>query len=81
MRDLTLHTIKAFFTWVLNSRQGKDGRRVKGLRSEDSIGTYYKYFRLACKRAIGGKIDNDSRGFKRMVRRVSDLAVPTWCFP
>jgi hypothetical protein len=54
---------------------------VKGLRSEDSIGTYYKYFRLACKRAIGGKIDNDSRGFKRMVRRVSDLAVPTWCFP
>jgi hypothetical protein len=40
---------------------------VKGLRSEDSIGIYYKYFWLACKRIIGRKIFDSKKGPNRIV--------------
>jgi len=46
---------------------------VKGVGSEDSIGTYYKYFRLACESATSRKMGNGSRGFDRIVHRVSQL--------
>jgi hypothetical protein len=71
MQDLTPYAVKAFFAWLLNQRRGKGGRRVKGLRSEDRIGTYYKYLRLACERATGGKILYGSKMLDRMARRVS----------
>jgi len=35
---------------------------VKGLGSEDSMGTYYKYLRLACEKATGGKIFDSRKG-------------------
>lgn len=69
-QELTPHRVKAFFTWLLNQRHGKGGRRVKGLRSEDSIGTYYKYLRLAYKRATGRKIFNSERGPNRIARQI-----------
>jgi hypothetical protein len=79
MRKLTPHTVKAFFTWLLNQRRGKGGRKVKGLGSEDSMGTYYKYLRLACERATGGKIFDGQKGPDRMVRRVSQLTLLLCC--
>jgi hypothetical protein len=48
---------------------------VKGLGSEDSMGTYYKYFRLACERAMGGKIFDGKKGPDRMARQVSEPAL------
>jgi hypothetical protein len=79
MRKLTPYTVKAFFTWLLNQRRGKGGRKVKGLGSEDSMGTYYKYLRLACERATGGKIFDGQKGPDRMVRRVSQLTLLLYC--
>jgi hypothetical protein len=55
IRDITLRRVKAFFTWLRNQRRGKDGRRVRGLGSEDSLGKYYKYFRLALREGDGWK--------------------------
>ena len=48
---------------------------MKGLGSEDSIGTYYKYFRLARERATGRKMGNGSKGFDCIVHRVSRLTL------
>jgi hypothetical protein len=78
MRELTPGRVKAFFTWLLNQRRGKGGRRVKGLGSEDSMGTY-KYFRLAYERATGGKIFDGKKGPDRMARRVSQLTLLPCC--
>ena len=54
---------------------------MKGIGSEDSMGTYYKYFQLACERATGRKIGNSSKGFDCMVHRVSQLALSLNAFP
>jgi hypothetical protein len=62
MQELTPYIIKAFFAWLLNQYQGKGRRRVKGLGSKDSISMYYKYFRLAYKRATGRKIFDGNKG-------------------
>jgi hypothetical protein len=70
MQELTPYTVKAFFTWLLNQRRGKGGRRLKGLGSEDSMRTYYKYLRLACERETGRKVFDSQKGPDRMVRRV-----------
>lgn len=80
MQELTPHGVKAFFAWLLNQRQGKGGRRVKGLGSEDSVGTYYKYLRLACERATGRKIFNGEKGPDRMARRVSQLTLHLYLY-
>ena len=75
MQELTPHTVMAFFAWLLNQRRGKGGRKVKGLRSEDSLGTYYKYFRLACERATGRKIFDGKEGPDRLACRVRQLTL------
>jgi hypothetical protein len=46
---------------------------VKGLGSEDSMSTYYKYFRLACERATGGKIFDSNKGLDRKAYRVTHI--------
>lgn len=75
MRELTPQVVKAFFAWLLNQRRGKGGRRVKGLESEDSMKTYYKYLRLACERATGGKVFEGEKGPDRMAGRVRQLTL------
>lgn len=34
------------------------------------MGTYYKYFRLACERATGGKVFDGKKGPDRKARRI-----------
>jgi hypothetical protein len=74
MGNITPRTIKAFFNWLLNQRRGKGGRRVKGVKSESSLSTYYKTFRLVCERETGTKIGEGDKGFNRKVNRVSHIS-------
>lgn len=71
MRDVTPRMIGAFFDWVLNQRRGKGGRRLKGIKTESSLISYYKNFRMACEKATGIRIGEGDIVFKRMVNRVS----------
>jgi hypothetical protein len=75
MRELTPRGVKAFFAWLLNQRRGKGGKRVKGLGSEESMSTYYKYFRLACERATGGKIFDGRKTLDLKARQVTHVAL------
>jgi hypothetical protein len=71
IEDITPRSIKAFFDWVLNQCRGKAGRRGKGVKSEDSLGTYYKVFWQVCQRATSTKIggEHNNKGFNRMMPR------------
>jgi hypothetical protein len=68
MQTISHRTLKAFFDWLLNQRRGKGGRRLKGVKSSDSLGTYWKVFRLVHERATGSKIDGK---LNRKMHRVS----------
>jgi hypothetical protein len=67
-------TLKAFFEWMLNQRQGKVGRRLAGIQSASTLGTYWKVFRLVYERAAGEKIEGK---MNRHMHRVSSIA----CLP
>ncbi|KAL5347682.1 hypothetical protein ACLOAV_007091 [Pseudogymnoascus australis] len=69
MQDVTPRMIGAFFDWVLNQRRGKGGRRLKGIKTESSLISYYKNFRMACEKATGIRIGEGDIVFKRMVNR------------
>ncbi|KAI9761204.1 MAG: hypothetical protein M1840_002004 [Geoglossum simile] len=56
IRDISLCDINAFFDWLLNQRRGKGGRRVCSIRSANTLGIYWKVFRLIHERATGEKI-------------------------
>ncbi|PVH68648.1 hypothetical protein DL98DRAFT_542250, partial [Cadophora sp. DSE1049] len=57
MQAVSRRTLKAFFEWILNQRQGKGGRRLAGIQSASTLGTYWKVFRLVYERATGEKIE------------------------
>jgi hypothetical protein len=40
MQAVSRRTLKAFFEWMLNQRQGKGGRRLAGIQSASTLGTY-----------------------------------------
>ncbi|KAK7937416.1 uncharacterized protein PG986_014284 [Apiospora aurea] len=46
-----------FFEWRLNQKFTPEGRRLRGIKKRSSLGTYWKVFRLAYKRAVGEKVD------------------------
>ena len=54
-----LGTSKAcdFFDWALNQCRGMGGRRLDGIKSANTLGTYWKVFRLVHERATGEKIE------------------------
>jgi hypothetical protein len=56
MHVISRRTLKAFFEWILNQRQGKAGRRLAGDKSASTLGTYWKVFRLVRERATVEKI-------------------------
>jgi hypothetical protein len=60
--------------WILNQRQGKGGRRLAGIKSASTLGTYWKVFRLVYKRATGMKIEGK---MNRQMHRVSSAS----CLP
>ena len=46
-----------FFEWILSQKFGKDGRRLRGIKTSSSLGTCWKIFRLVYERATGVKLD------------------------
>jgi hypothetical protein len=46
IRAITLPLLYSFFDWMLDQRRGKGGRRVCGIKSSSTLGTYWKIFRL-----------------------------------
>jgi len=71
---ISRRTLKAFFEWILNQRQGKGGRRLAGIQSASTLGTYWKVFRLVYERANGEKIEGR---MNRHMHRVSSVS----CLP
>ena len=67
MIEISLRVINTFFDWLLNQRRGKGGRRVRGVRSAHTLGTYWKVFRLVYERATGDKIKGE---INRKIHRV-----------
>lgn len=54
VRIRTLHT---FFDWLLGRQRGKGGRKLRGTKTESSLGTYWKVFRQVYERATDAKLD------------------------
>jgi hypothetical protein len=74
MQAISRRTLKAFFDWMLNQRRGKGGRRLAGIKSANTLGTYWKVFRLIHERATGKKIKGK---INRKMYRVSSAS----CLP
>jgi hypothetical protein len=72
MRALPRRTLKAFFEWMLNQHEGKGGRRLAGIKSASTLGTYWKVFRLVHERATGEKIGGK---MNRHMHRVSTASL------
>jgi hypothetical protein len=73
MQAISHRTLKAFFDWMLNQRRGKGGKRLKGVKSSNSLGTYWKVFRLVYERATGSKIDGNTTRKMHRVSRISSI--------
>ena len=73
MQNIFYRTLKAFFDWMLNQRRGKGGKRLKGVKSSNSLGTYWKVFRLVFERATGSKIDGKTTCKMHWVSRISSI--------
>ncbi|KAH8787515.1 C2H2 finger domain protein [Hyaloscypha sp. PMI_1271] len=72
MQALSYRTLKAFFEWMLNQRQGKGGRRLAGIKSASTLGTYWKVFRLVYERATREKIEGKlNRQMHRVLRKLA----------
>ena len=74
MQAISRRTLKAFFEWILNQRRGKGGRRLAGIKSASTLGTYWKVFRLVHEQATGEKIKGK---INRNMHRVSSAS----CLP
>ena len=71
MQAISRRTLKAFFEWMLNQRQGKGGRRLAGIKSASTLGTYWKVFRLVYERATREKIEGK---LNRQIHQVSSAS-------
>jgi len=58
MHALSLRRLHTFFDWILNQRRGKGGRRLNGVKSANTLSTYWKVFRLVYESSTGVKIDS-----------------------
>lgn len=67
MLAVSRYSLRAFFDWMLNQRRGKRGRRLAGIKSANTLGTYWKVFRLVYERATGNKINGKlSRNMRKV---------------
>ncbi|KAF8855964.1 C2H2 finger domain protein [Acephala macrosclerotiorum] len=72
MQAVSRRTLKAFFEWMLNQRQGKSGKKLAGIQSASTLGTYWKVFRLVYERATGEKIERKmNRHMHRVLRKLA----------
>ncbi|KAF2875770.1 hypothetical protein BDV95DRAFT_626203 [Massariosphaeria phaeospora] len=71
-KTVTIGTLLTFFTWLLDQRQGKDGRKRRGIKFASSLGTYWKVYRLVYERATGAKLDGKiNRSMHRVLRTLA----------
>jgi hypothetical protein len=73
MKAICHRTLKAFFDWMLNQRRGKGGKRLKGVKSSNSLGTYWKVFRLVYEKATDSKINGKTTRKMHRVNRISSI--------
>jgi hypothetical protein len=75
MRAISHRTLRSFFDWMLNQRRGKAGRRLAGIKSANTLGTYWKVYRLVHERAMGEKIQGK---MNRRVHKVRSVSCPDY---
>ncbi|KAF3349014.1 hypothetical protein VdG2_02860 [Verticillium dahliae VDG2] len=57
LESISLGILVSFFTWRLDLQTGKGGRKIKGIKTNSALGTYWKVFRLVYERAMTVKFD------------------------
>jgi hypothetical protein len=74
MQSTSRRILKAFFEWMLNQRRGKGGRKLAGIRSANTVGTYWEVLQLVHERATGEKIKGKNN--RKMHRVIAVLVCP-----
>ena len=74
MHAISRRIFKAFFDWMLNQRREKSRRRLAGIKSANTLGIYWKVFRLVYERATREKIKGK---LNRNMHRVSNAFLST----
>ncbi|KAK4148490.1 C2H2 finger domain protein [Chaetomidium leptoderma] len=71
--SVSVKLLYMFFDWLLNQKQGKNGRQLRGTKKKSSLETYWKMFRLVYERAMTQKLDAKlNRQMHRALRRVAE---------
>ncbi|KAJ4307349.1 hypothetical protein N0V88_000733 [Collariella sp. IMI 366227] len=71
--SVSVKLLYMFFDWLLNQKQGKNGRRLRGTKKKSSLGTYWKVFRLVYERVMTQKLDAKlNRQMHRALRNVAE---------
>ncbi|KAI0410839.1 C2H2 finger domain protein [Xylaria grammica] len=72
-QHISIKLLYLFFDWRLNLTENKDGRKLRGIATRSSLGTYWKVFRLVYERATGDKLDAKlNRKMHRALRKLAD---------
>ncbi|OJD11104.1 hypothetical protein AJ78_08054 [Emergomyces pasteurianus Ep9510] len=72
---MNVKKLYTFFSWVLNQRHDKGGRRCQRLKYQSSLETYWKIFRLVYEREMKEKIDQEIslRVIKNVIPKLARL--------
>ncbi|KAF1964005.1 hypothetical protein BU23DRAFT_521662, partial [Bimuria novae-zelandiae CBS 107.79] len=69
---VSVGTLYTFFSWLLDQRQGKGGRKRRGIKFASSLGTYWKVYRLVYERATSLKLDGKmNRSMHKVLRKLA----------
>lgn len=64
---VSIGTLYTFFDWLLGRQRGKKGRKLRGTKTDSSLGNYWKVFRQVYERATSAKLDGKlSRGMHKV---------------
>ncbi|TWU70445.1 hypothetical protein ED733_000228 [Metarhizium rileyi] len=58
LQSLDYGMTKGFFNWICKQKTGVNNRRLSGIKSANSLGLYWKQFRMFYEREIGTKLDS-----------------------
>ncbi|KAH7377090.1 hypothetical protein B0T11DRAFT_347438 [Plectosphaerella cucumerina] len=73
LESIKVSILKSFFTWRLDLKAGKGGRRIKGIKNSSSLGTTWKVFRLVYERAVAAKLDSKlNRQMHKVLRKLAE---------
>ncbi|KAG7111294.1 hypothetical protein HYQ46_013065 [Verticillium longisporum] len=64
LESISLGILVSFFTWRLDLQRGKGGRKIKGIKTNSALGTYWKVFRLVYERAMTVNINKSLIKYK-----------------